>query len=69
MDSSTNIYEKNRISYIFAQRQKKYNFNTPTEISLHKTNVSCYIIIGLLAMYIGMYIIIFSINKGTNLYP
>lgn len=67
MDSSTNIYEKNRISHIVTERQKKYNFNKPTEIYYYKPKGTCYIIIGLISMYLGIYMIISSIYKGTNL--
>ena len=67
MDSSTNIYEKNRISYIVSQRQQKYNFNIPTEIYYHKTKGTCYIIVGLMAMYLGIYMIIYSTYKVSDL--
>lgn len=66
MESFTDIYEKNRISYIVAERQKKYNFDTPTNNFYYKTKGTCYIIVGLMAMYLGIYIIIFSTYKKSD---
>lgn len=65
MESSSNIYEKNRISFINAQR--KHNYNRPTQYVYCKTPDSCYIIVGLISMYIGVYMIIYSIYKVTDL--
>jgi len=65
MDSSSNIYEKNRISYIVAQR--RYNYNRPTKYVYCKTPDSFYIIVGLIGMYVGVYMIIYSIYKVTDL--
>lgn len=60
MDSSTNIYEKNRISFINSQRKYK---NIPTQYNYCKTPSTFYIIVGLIGMYIGVYIIIYSLYK------
>lgn len=59
--NSSNIYEKNRISYINTQR---INSDMIREFN-YKTKSTCYIIVGLLTMYIGLYMIINSIYKGT----
>jgi len=61
MDSSNNIYEKNRISYIVVQR--RYNYNTPTYHLYYKEKSTCYIIVGLIAMYLGVCMIIYSAYK------
>lgn len=61
MVSSINIYEKNRISYIVAK--KRYNYNIPPYHLYYKEKTTCYIIIGLIAMYIGVYMIICSTYK------
>jgi len=62
MDLSNNIYDKNRISFIVSKRREKY-FNKPTEIFFNNVKGTCYIIVGLIIMYIGMSVIITSICK------
>lgn len=61
MDSSSNIYQKNRISYI--NSQLKNNYNTSSKFYISKTKDTCYLIVGLLAMYVGFYMIISSVKN------
>lgn len=61
MGSFSNIYKKNRVSYIVAQR--RYNYNTPTCHLYYKEKATCYIIVGLIAIYLGVCMIIYSVYK------
>lgn len=56
MDSSSDIY---------LNTNRKYNCITSSKFYINKTKDSCYIIVGLLAMYVGIYMI-FSSGKILN---
>lgn len=63
MDLSNNIYNKNRVSFIFSKEKERYL--KQTEFFSYNLKEACYMVIGLIIMYLSIFVIISYIYKNT----
>jgi len=63
MDFTNNIYNKNRVSFIFSKEKERYL--KQTEFFSYNVKETYYIIIGLIIIYLSIFVIISYIYKNT----